>query len=331
MGLINMSVDRREGILVFGEVLMDLFLSDTHRKNGTRRLECAGVLGGAPCNVAANLVTCGSKVFLISAFGDDAPGKEFYQMLVERGVNLDYSVCRELSKTALAVVHSDGSGDNSFRIYLTDTALDELSIEDLDQEVFNEVHWFHFGSVLMCLEKGQSITEYLVRRAAESDVVISCDINIRPNIVEDAKDHVQNFMDIIKWVDVLKISDEDFLWIKEQDLVPGLHSPKDLLGYGCKLIAWTHGSEGATLLTAEHEIPLAPPPDSVEDTTGAGDAFVTGLIHFLSTNGVRSRRELETALQDQSLLEKAGQFASALSGQVISQIGAILELSNTRK
>ena len=38
MGLINMSVDRREGILVFGEVLIDLFLSYTHIKNGTRRL-----------------------------------------------------------------------------------------------------------------------------------------------------------------------------------------------------------------------------------------------------------------------------------------------------
>jgi len=127
-------------------------------------------------------------------------------------------------------------------------------------------------------------------------------------------------------VDILKISDEDFSWIRQQSGASDLRDPGDLLSYGCKLIAWTHGSKGATLLTKDHEIHVSPPDSVVEDTTGAGDAFMAGLIHFLSTAGTRNRAALQEVVAGKPrLLEDAGRFASSLAGQVISQTGAVLE------
>src|SRR5690625_2967881 len=97
----------RTKILVFGEVLIDMFMSYSSTTEGLPMFDCVGLPGGAPCNVAANLVKCGSSVEFVSAFGDDLAGKELRKMLSQRGIGLDHSIFPKQSLTPMATVYSE--------------------------------------------------------------------------------------------------------------------------------------------------------------------------------------------------------------------------------
>ncbi len=316
----------RPRILVFGEVLIDLFMRNSSNTKGFPVYDCIGLPGGAPCNVAANLVKCGSQVEFVTAFGDDLVGKELYQMLDDRGVGLGSCVFPKQSLTPIATVYSQKNGQNTFRIYLEGSAYSSLDVDSFDWSVLERIHWVHLGSVLMAQANTRRFTQVLAKRASQNESIVSYDINIRPNILSHHKDDNHALVEILHNVDLLKLSDEDFIWIKD-NILPGLSDPSDLLEYGCSIIAWTHGAEGSTIITKEGRIKIPSIAEIVKDTTGAGDAFTAGLIHFLASNGIVARQGVKEAVGDGELLRNAGVFASSLAGEIIAQQGALPRLA----
>lgn len=312
-------------ILVFGEVLIDLFMSYSSTTERLPMFDCVGLPGGAPCNVAANLVKCGSTVEFASAFGDDLAGKELRKMLLDRGIGLEYSIFPKQSLTPMATVYSENE-QNTFRIYMEGSAYSSLEVEDFDWNVLEESHWVHLGSVLMAQENTRELTKVLAQRASKNQCVVSYDINIRPNILSSDKEDNLALVEILRHVDVLKLSNEDFEWIKE-NLLQDLSDPSDLLAYGCSIIAWTHGAEGAIIITAEEQIKVPPVISVFKDSTGAGDAFTAGIIQFLSSNGIRTKMDIQDIAGNRELLKQAGLFAAGLASEIIAQQGALPRLA----
>jgi fructokinase len=308
--------------LIFGEVLVDLFL-DTPAKprEGSRLFSCQGVPGGAPCNVAAHLAYLGLPVSFISGFADDPIGAELRQMLIERQIDLTYSKVHPQSSSPLAMVFIKPDGDRAFRLYLTGSALECMTPSTIDPTAFDEISWFHFGSVLLAFPNPKDMTLHLLQEARKRNILISYDINIRPDIWQSSPVDRQVLHDVLRYVDVIKFSDEDFAWLQTQAL-PDLRTPQEFFRYGCQMLACTHGKDGATLITPAASVRISAPSVKVVDTTGAGDAFMAGLIGYFQKEGIKDRINLRN-YANSSTLEAAGKFAATCAGNILTQRGAM--------
>lgn len=308
--------------MVYGEVLVDLFAEPpAQRGRGIWTFPFRGVPGGAPCNVAAHLAHLGAEVSLIADFADDPMGDALRSMLEERAVDLRFSVTHTQARTPVATVLPLPGGDRTFRLYLAGSAVERAQPGEPASEVlFANTGWFHFGSVLLAFPNAYAASVERVRAAKRAGVVTSFDINVRPDVWLESSVEPRVMLDVLSHVDVLKISDEDFSWL-QQEIDSSLKQPTDLLKLGPALVAYTCGSEGARLYKPDVCVSVPPPTVDVVDTTGAGDAFMAGLIHSFTQRGALSRADI-TAI-DIPHLEQAGQHATECAGRTLTQKGAL--------
>jgi fructokinase len=310
-------------ILIFGEVLIDLFATQTEVPHpGVRHFHFEGAPGGAPCNVAANLARLGLPVSLITGLADDPPGIKLREMLGERGIDLGYSVTYPDSSTPLATVATRPDGERSFRLYLRGSILDHLSPATLDLNCVNGAGWFHFGSVLLAFGNPKDATVALLKEVRRRGSIISCDINIRPDVWKAGDVSLAVLLEVLPYVHLVKCSDEDLSWLAAH-VDSRLSSPRALLRDECRLVAYTRGKEGAVLLAEGSEVGVPAPSVQVVDTTGAGDAFTAGLIAYLYQQGVCSVAELERVARDRDSLAAAGEMARTCAGRILGQRGAM--------
>jgi fructokinase len=123
---------------------------------------------------------------------------------------------------------------------------------------------------------------YLPWLAAQRDggkrVVI--DANLRPSVMPDLKRYRAHVLSTLQYADVIKVSDEDL----DHLALPGadaLDKARHLLGLcSASLLALTLGGAGAKLLTRHGDVFSAreTAPLVVQDTVGAGDCFLAGLV-----------------------------------------------------
>ena len=119
---------------------------------------------------------------------------------------------------------------------------------------------------------------------------------------------------------MLKVSGEDFAWL-EQRFEGVFRHPEELVAQGPALVALTRGAAGAVLFTRGARVEVAAPSVPVVDTTGAGDAFMAGLIYSLKEHGVRTRADLEGV--SPAVLRAVGQYASDAAGEILVRRGAL--------
>src|SRR5690606_587729 len=103
------------------------------------------------------------------------------------------------------------------------------------------------------------------------------------------------------------VSDEDLGWMAER-FGDAFGRPDALIEKGPALVALTRGADGAVLFSREARVEIEAPKVSVVDTTGAGDAFMAGLIYSLKQHEVRSRENLKAV--STAVLQAVGQYAS---------------------
>lgn len=309
-------------VLVFGEVLVDLFLNSvTYRDAGTPEFNCVGLGGGAPCNVAAYLSHLGDEVSFMGSLADDQIAAELQKMLELRGINTERCIIHPNTRSPLAVVMPLPGGDREFRLYLEGSAVEAISPQHFDSDSFQDASWFHFGSVLLAFPASKLATKAILAKLAASNVICSYDINIRPDIWRESKVDKAVLLDILSHVDVLKLSEEDFAWI-QANLAPDLNAPQDLLRYGCSLISYTQGEQGAALITSGQAVQIPAPKVQVVDATGAGDSYMAGLIHGFRKLGCGDAESLQARLTEENLL-KCGEYANQCAAIALSQKGAL--------
>jgi arabinose-5-phosphate isomerase len=138
----------------------------------------------------------------------------------------------------------------------------------------------------------------ILKCARESGVLGILDLDMTPTVcVEEAElGSFEELLECIKLCDVLKPAKEALMEVLikcDPTISPSLSleeaSTKCRELFGCQLIAVTDGGHPSVLSTPQHVTSVSPPAvREIVDTTGAGDAFLGGLIAGVISRGIPS-------------------------------------------
>lgn len=258
-------------IWVLGDAVVDL-LPDGEG----RLLQCPG---GAPANVAVGIARLGGQSAFIGRVGDDPFGRFMSKTLADERVDVKYMRLDPAHRTSTVVVDLDDHGERSFTFMVRPSA--DLFLESADLPTFSAGEWLHVCSIALSAEPSRSATFQAMAAIREAGGYVSFDPNIRPDLWQDENELRRCLEQTLQSADVVKLSVEELAFLTgDVQVNVGL----DTLMARCpaRLVLVTQGKEG---VIAWHEGTVkhypATPVQCV-DTTGAGDAFVAGLLYGLA-------------------------------------------------
>ncbi len=296
-------------IISLGEALID-FIS---RKD----LTFEGFPGGSPMNTSIAISRLGVPCQFLGRISNDMFGCRLMDHLQDNAVGTDM-VLRTNDSTTLSFVQKQTDGQARYGFFANNTADRNLPINELNNiNLPKEAKILHFGSISLSMEPcGSTISEFLLKTS--KNLMLSFDPNIRPSLVPDKTNYMERFQKLCGISTVLKLSDEDLIW-----LYPELDTEKAtslLLESGISLIALTTGKTGALLINKKHRVnsPLFDLP--VSDTIGAGDTFHGALLSYLYKKNWLNRKTLEDLNKNQLL--EMGNYANRAAGINCHRSGA---------
>ncbi|WP_030318688.1 carbohydrate kinase family protein [Streptomyces sp. NRRL B-3229] len=253
-------------IVVAGEALIDLV---PQGRGALASLKPA--LGGGPYNTAVALGRLGSPTAFCSRVSLDAFGEALLDGLREAGVDVS-DVQRGTEPTTLAVASIDDGGSAAYSFYVDGTA-DRLFTAPT--ALPSGTRAVSFGTCSLVLEPGASAYEELLRAAAAQGVFTALDPNIRAGLIPDADAYRARFKSWLPSVSLLKLSEEDALWLGG--------TPQEWLAAGPSAVVITHGGDGLSVFTRDGSaLPVPGEKVDVVDTIGAGDTVNAALLHGLA-------------------------------------------------
>jgi fructokinase len=275
--------------------------------------------GGAPANVLSGLARLGKHTAFIGKVGDDLFGHYLVELMAGQGIQMDGIRYSQDSQTTVVFVDLKDNGERSFSFYRKPGADQMLMPEELNQKMLSETRIFHFGSVSLTHEPSRSATLEAVRLAKQSGALISFDPNIRLSLWDDSRTARLEIMNALNYADIVKISEEELEFLTENpDVVEG--SGKLHEAYQTKLIMVTLGSEGSFFRYGALYGHVSGHPVTAIDTTGAGDAFLSGVLFRILERG--ASLEGLTVSELASILN----FGNIMGSIVVTRKGAILSM-----
>ena len=298
------------GIITLGETLIDFTPLDNDNRDFRKNP------GGAPANVAVALVRLGAKVSFIGKVGDDLFGKFLLNKLKEENVDITSTFSTKKARTAITFVSLDEKGDRSFEFYIDPSADRFLKPEEIKEIVFEDNKIFHFGSISLIDEPARSATLKAIKLAKKNNNLVSYDPNLRLSLWNSVKKAKKIIVSVLDKCDILKVSKEELKFITEKsDIESGIKLIRN--NYNIPYIFVTDGNKGSYSYYSKLEYTEAYKVETV-DTTGAGDAFVGGILY--NFNKVEKKRI------DDEFIKKATQFANYLASQAVTHKGAMTSL-----
>ncbi|ELW9440896.1 aminoimidazole riboside kinase [Pluralibacter gergoviae] len=288
-------------VWVLGDAVVDLLPAE-----GGLLQPCPG---GAPANVAVGIARLGGESAFIGRVGGDPFGQMLMQTLAAEGVDVRYMICDEQRRTSTVLVALGDEGERTFTFMVRPGADLFLSVQDLPP--FAAGSWLHFCSIALSAEPSRSAAFCAAETLRAAGGFISFDPNIRADLWQDEKSLRHCLQRALALADVVKLSVDEL-----QFLSGGGDQDADICrlaaGYDIGLLLVTEGKAGVRVCWQGEVDRFAAVPAAAVDTTGAGDAFVAGLLAALAENGLpRSRAALE---QPVALAQRCGGLAVTARG-----------------
>ncbi|MDD7568471.1 MAG: aminoimidazole riboside kinase [[Actinobacillus] rossii] len=259
-------------IWVLGDAVVDLIPDgDMHY------LKCAG---GAPANVAVGVARLGVPSAFIGRVGKDPLGEFMQQTLHNEAVNTDYMYLDPDHRTSTVVVGLD-KGERSFTFMVNPSADQFLSVSDLPE--FKTGEWLHCCSIALINEPTRTTTLTAMKNIRTAGGKVSFDPNLRESLWKSQAEMIEVVNQAVELADVLKFSEEELTLLTGTNTLEKAFEKVTAL-YPEKLIIVTMGKDGALFNLNGHSEIVAGKGLQPVDTTGAGDAFVGGLLAGLSLN-----------------------------------------------
>ena len=267
-------------ILCIGEILIDFTPVEGMEHSYTANP------GGAPANVAVSVARNGVRSGFLGKLGNDDFGRMLKKTMEDNKVDL---LCPELTDeatTTMAFVSLNASGDRSFTFARkpgADLLLDTKDVEKVDLSSWDIVH---AGSVSQSGLPERDAVLLALERAHSLGKIVSFDINFRDKIwsFEDCK---REFLKILPYVDLLKISDEELPFVGgKKNISSFMHE------YGLTAVALTLGGDGSEIFFTDKSEVFSPMSVKVVDTTGAGDAYWGAFLSSLLRQGAKSVEDI---------------------------------------
>lgn len=269
--------------VVFGEVLFDIFPGE----------KC---LGGAPFNFAFHLHGLGVPVVFVSRVGGDELGQSILDYASARGFPVEGIQVDPSHATGEVQVSLDALGNPEFKI-LRDRAYDYIEQNAFVSSLLKqEPSLIYFGSLAQRNSVSANAIQNFLRTFSGRSTLFM-DLNLRApfynrGIIESS----------LEFCDILKVSGEELEELKtilalgndasHQDIVNHIQSQ-----YKIQWTCVTKGSDGSELYEAGTPAPIvqpASPPERIQDTVGAGDAF-SAMLAFGFLNNCPKPLALERA------------------------------------
>lgn len=245
-----------------------------------RLMQCPG---GAPANVAVGVARLQGNSGFIGRVGDDPFGRFMHQTLAGEQVNVDFMTLDVQQRTSTVVVALDDEGERSFTFMVRPSA--DLFLTAQDLPVFQPGEWLHSCSIALSAEPSRTTTLDAMRQAHAAGGYVSFDPNIRQDLWTDNALLHRCVTQALALADVVKLSEEELIFISGSQ-EPDLAICQLAEQYSITLLLVTQGKAGVRAWYNGEIYHYATLPVVSVDTTGAGDAFVAGLLWGLAQHGL---------------------------------------------
>lgn len=265
---INMS-----DVIVMGTFVVDILLKGYDLKkicsdNICFLNSCSMNIGGNAGNVTIDLRKIGLKVQAIANISNDTFGKFILSEMQKYKVDISYMQFSQDTGTGVSIIFIEENGEKSILQYLG--ANTNLSFEeDLDENA-KIVVITGLGLIPNIENNFEEITKSIKKLNKTIVVDTSANtIDLLSKISSNAFENIDYFLANEREVmDLTKMNDIE-------------SSAEYLLNLGCKNVIIKLGEKGAYFLNKEKQFYAPSVKTNVVDTTGAGDAFVSGLVYGL--------------------------------------------------
>jgi fructokinase len=297
-------------VLCFGEALMDMLAE----ADGSYR----PYAGGAPANVAVALAKLGVDSAFVGMLAQDAFGDLLLEGLGKAGVSTAQVVRTKDANTALAFVSLDSEGERRFSFYRPPAADLLFRAEHFSPGAFEQAAAFHCCSNSLTEPAIAEATLEGVRLARAAGALVSVDMNYRPGLWPSHADARPRIWSLLREADVVKLSTSELAYLAEP--------MRDEQAVMAKLwegrTQWLLITDGPGLirhLTCDREDTASTYEVKSINTTGAGDAFVAGILASLTET--RAER-FDAFLANEEQVDGALRFAAACGALAVTRHGA---------
>lgn len=299
-------MNNKFNVAVFGEALIDFLQQD----NGLFK-PC---IGGSPFNVAVAFSRQSLNSYYVSPISNDTMGQRIAEYARAAGLITPANGISERN-TSLALVTTDEFGQPDYELYRTGVADLDINAKTIIDFLPDTLEIFHTGSLALVPSMKNTLLEVFTY-LKNNQVPISIDINMRKCIESERDAYCASVSELMAYANIIKVSDED---IEALTGSKNYHSfcQSLLKNNDVKIVAFTEGEKGATLLTNEHSVYQSSiKPKVLIDTVGAGDTFFAGMITYMAHHNL-----LKSEYIDEDTLAKINQYAAIAASINVSRQG----------
>ncbi|MXN89714.1 carbohydrate kinase [Flavobacterium sp. Sd200] len=249
----------KPSVFCYGEVLWDIF------PEGARA-------GGAPFNVAYNLMRMGADAHMISRIGEDKLGHDLMKQVAAWNIPTQDSQIDYTYPTGTVIAHIDEHNEAHYDI-VQPVAWDFIEHRNDYTEKVGQADAFVFGSLITRNEVSRN-TLYRLLEVAKFRVF---DVNLRPPFYS-----AELIKELLYKADLVKMNKAelrlvlDFLgkdYVSEDD---SIRFVQDTFKIAEVLVS--KGSKGAVYYNGSNHYEAPAVPVTIKDTVGSGDAFLAGFL-----------------------------------------------------
>lgn len=268
-----------DAVVIWGELLWDRFA------DGDR-------LGGAPANVAWHLGQAGGWPQLVTRVGDDDDGRRAIEALSQL-VDTELVQIDPERATGEVTVRVE-NGEPRYTLH-PGRAWERIACTPQVHAALATAGVFVYGTLAQRTPEGLAGWR---EASAATKCTHVCDLNLRPT--DQANVAIAEALAV---ADLVKVNDRELAALRDWF---GWTDPLAKLRERSKIVAVTHGADGATLYGDRGAVEIAGVPARPGgDNVGCGDAFLAILIH-----GLTSGWELTTSGH------AASRYAAAVAGEI---------------
>lgn len=294
------------GIISLGEAFVDYISIDS---TNTKYQQ---LLGGATVNLAVRTSRLGIPTYYLCKLGTDDVSGFVEQEFKKEAINTEFSVHTQDKGICGVYVHINESGERYFHSYINPTPDKVLTKDELRRKVFKQAKIFYFGSGTLFHQESQRTTETALKFANESSNIIAFDANLRLKRWENEEHCRQTVCPFLKQVDIVKLAEDELNFLMEtESLETGLEK---IAKWKIPYLFVTMGSKGSIAVMEGNRVFVPAPLVNTIDTTGAGDAFMSGLLYCFHEKGWPA---------NQTELTRYLQFANSIGAATTTEIGSL--------
>jgi fructokinase len=306
-------VTTQSDVACFGELLWDFFEADAKTDKEPIARTFKRELGGASANVATILARLGVSVSAIGGIGDDKLGDALKAHLASDGVDVAHLARIKGARTGITFVTRDAAGEPTFVPYrqsTADLAFDASHVSAGSAKVRYAV--VCSTSMLPALREG---TMKFLNALEKAKGTLIVDLNLRPHLWADADAMKAGAAELAGRAAVVKGSEKDLGALAGKRGMTWLED-------NAKGATWvlTRGENGAACVGPHGQVTFPTKRVRCIDATGAGDAFMAGLVAVLVRSGAKPG---SAEWKDPKLWSRAMEVGHQLGAKAISAVGAV--------